>query len=158
MGAPRREESASGPAATSARMVLFFAGDERFALPLEEVREVVVPRPPFARVPRAPKMVRGAMNLRGRVVAVIELAPLLGLAADLLRPEEGHVIILDRERRGLGLLVKGIVGVQDLEVPREPESREPRGLVRGTAQLAGAAVTVLDAQAVEGLAASLFVR
>ena len=53
------------------RHVLFRVGGERFALPLGSIREVVNPQPPFARVPRAPDSVRGAMNLRGRVVAVV---------------------------------------------------------------------------------------
>ena len=35
------------------RHVVFRVGGERFALPLEAVREVVLPQPPFARVPRA---------------------------------------------------------------------------------------------------------
>ncbi len=37
---------------TGPRQVLFRAGGERFGLPLESVREVVIPQPPFARVPR----------------------------------------------------------------------------------------------------------
>ncbi|OFX22886.1 MAG: chemotaxis protein CheW [Anaeromyxobacter sp. RBG_16_69_14] len=137
-------------------MVLFRAGGERFALPLEAVREVVVPQLPFARVPRAAPAVRGAMNLRGRVVAVVELAPLLGLPADLLEPAQGHVLILDRDRRGLGLLVASVLGVETLVTTAPPEARVPGGPARCVAQMGGGAVTVLDAEALEARAASLF--
>ncbi len=137
-------------------MVLFRAGGERFALPLEAVREVVVPQLPYARVPRASPAVRGAMNLRGRVVAVVELAPLLGLAADLLGPAQGHVLILDRDRRGLGLLVASVLGVEALVATAPPEARAPGELGRSVAQVEGMAVTVLDAEALEARAASLF--
>jgi purine-binding chemotaxis protein CheW len=137
------------------RHVVFRAGGERFALPLEVVREVVVPRPPFARVPRAPAAVRGAMNLRGRVVAVVELAPLLGLAPDALGPGQGHVLLLDRERRGLGVLVSSVLGVEPLAPAREV-ALEPGGLDRGVAEVHGAAVTVLDADVLEARAAALF--
>ncbi len=134
----------------ASRMVVFRAGGERFGLPLEAVREVVVPQPPFARVPRAPAAVRGAMNLRGRVLAVVELAPLLGLGAEALGPGQGHVLVLDRARRGLGLLVASVLGVEPLEAP-PGTAGEPGAADRG------AAVAVLDADALEASAAALFV-
>ena len=156
------DEGASGPAAGSAeeappategtappledRHVLFRSGGQRFALPLEAVREVVVPAPPYARVPRAGAAVRGAMNLRGRVVAVVELAPLLGLPRDALGPAQGHLLLLDRGRRGLALLVEGVLGVE----------RIPARAAGATAEVGGAAVRVLDGDALETLAAALF--
>jgi purine-binding chemotaxis protein CheW len=139
-----------------ARFVLFRAGGERYALALEAVREVVVPQPPFARVPRAAPAVRGAMNLRGRVVAVVDLAPLLGRAAEALAPAQGHVLILDRDRRSLGLLVSSVLGVDTLEEGSCPGAPEPNGLACGVAQLGGGAVTVLDPDALEARAAALF--
>jgi len=137
-------------------MVLFKAGGERFALPLETVREVVVPQPPFARVPRAAPAVRGAMNLRGRVVAVVELAPLLGLPAEALGPSQGHVLVLDRDRRALGLLVSSVLGVESVAVEPGATSRAPGEPARGVAEVGGVAVTVLDADALDARAAALF--
>lgn len=140
----------------AARVVLFRAGGERYAMPLEAVREVVVPQPPFARVPRAAPAVHGAMNLRGRVVAVVDLAQLLGCRADPLAPAQGHVLILDRDRRGLGLLVSTVLGVDTLEDGSCPDAPDAGGLACGVAQVGGAAATVLDADAVEARAAALF--
>jgi purine-binding chemotaxis protein CheW len=137
------------------RQVVFRAGGERFALPLEAVREVVVPQPPYARVPRAPAAVRGAMNLRGRVVAVVELAPIVGLPADVLAPGQGNVIVLDREKRGLGVLVAGVLGVEAVEPPRA-EPREAAALARGVVEARGMAVTVLDPDALAARALALF--
>jgi len=137
-----------------ARHIIFRAGGERFAVPLGAVREVVLPQPPFARVPRAAPGVRGAMNLHGRVVAVVELAALLGLPPEGLAPTQGHVLVLDAGRRGLGLLVASVLGVDGLPPP--DVVRAPGGLVRGVSELAGAAVAVLDAGALEEAAAALF--
>ena len=55
------------------RHVVFRVAGERFALPLDAVREVVVPQPPFARVPRSSEAVRGVAA--GRAGAVTVLAP-----------------------------------------------------------------------------------
>ena len=135
------------------RHVLFRAGGERFALPLEAVREVVTPQPPFARVPRASEAVRGAMNLRGRVVAVVDLAPLVGLGPQPLEPGQGQVVVLDRDRRALGLLIEAVLGVESLGPP-ERGGQGP--VVRGVVTVRGLAVTVLDPDALAAESRALF--
>jgi len=135
------------------RHVLFRAGGERFALPLDCVREVVIPQGPFARVPRTGAAVRGAMNLRGRVVAVVDLAALVGAGSEPLEAGRGQVVILDRDRRSLGLLVSQVYGVG----PVAPEREQPPGaMVRGIGQIDGGAVTVLDPEAVAAHSAAQF--
>ncbi len=135
------------------RQVVFRVGAERFALPLEAVREVVLPQPPFARVPRASDAVRGVMNLRGRVVAVVDLAALVGLAPQPLDGRAGLVLVLDPQgRRALGVLIGGVVGVETLASPDEA----PAGLVRGVARARDGAVTLLAAEALTRDAEALF--
>jgi purine-binding chemotaxis protein CheW len=136
------------------RHVVFKVGAERYALPLEAVREVVLPQPPFARVPRCPDAVRGAMNLRGRVIAVVDLAQLVGLPAQGLGPGLGQVLILDHGKRALGLLIGGVVGVEALA---DANAEAPaQGLVRGVAASRTGAVTVLAAGPLVEQATRLF--
>lgn len=135
------------------RCVLFRAAGERFALPLEAVREVVLPQPPFARVPRSDRAVRGAMNLRGRVVPVVELAPLLGLAGPPLAERDGQVIVLEGPRPGLGLLVAAVLGV---EVLLPEEGGGAGGISCGVAAARDGAATLLDAAALAAEAESRF--
>ncbi len=134
------------------RHVVFRVASERYALPLEAVREVVVPHPPFARVPRASEAVRGVMNLRGRVVAVVDLAALVGLPPQPLEAATGHVLMLDPGKRAMGFLVGGVLGVETIVPPADA----PGGLVRGVAAAAGGAVTLLGAEALTGEAERLF--
>ncbi len=150
-GEPAGSE-ARPPAAEGERHVLFRVAGERYALPLEAVREVVVPQPPFARVPRASEAVRGVMNLRGRVVAVVDLAPLVGLAPQPLAPAAGHVLVLERDRRALGLLIGAVLGVEPLAAPEASPGRLVRGMAAGRA----GAVTVLAPDALAAHAESLF--
>jgi purine-binding chemotaxis protein CheW len=134
------------------RHVVFRVAGERFAMPLAAVREVVVPQPPFARVPRASEAVRGVMNLRGRVVAVVDLAQLVGLAPQPLEGGAGQVLILEHGKRALGFLIGGVLGVEAIALP---EGAEP-GPVRGVAAAAAGAVTVLGADALAVEAERLF--
>ncbi len=134
------------------RHVVFRVATERYALPLEAVREVVPPQPPFARVPRASEAVRGVMNLRGRVVAVVDLAALVGLAPQALAEGAGQVLILDHGKRTLGFLIGGVVGVE----PIPPLADAGPGLVRGVAAARAGAVTLLGPAALAEEAVGLF--
>ncbi len=134
------------------RHVVFRVASERYAIPLAAVREVVIPQPPFARVPRASEAVRGVMNLRGRVVAVVDLAALVGLPAQPLQAATGHVLMLDPGKRALGFLIGAVLGVETIQPPADA----PGGLVRGVAPASGGAVTLLGADALTGEAERLF--
>jgi purine-binding chemotaxis protein CheW len=137
------------------RHVIFRVEKERYALPLGAIREVVVPPGLFSRVPRAPAAVRGVINLRGRVVTVVELTKLLGL------PDVGgdgeRIVLLDRGRRDLGLLVTDVDGIEPIEKVTSAPGR-PASAIRGVARLKGLAVTVLDPEGLDGTLAALFTK
>lgn len=137
------------------RHVVFWIGSERYGLPLAAVREVVNPAA-MSGVPRAPAAVRGIMNLRGRVVTVVDLAALLGItAAQAPAMLPGKVVLLDRGRRDLGLLVGEVDGVHPLE-DLAPAPGESLPSVRGVAQTPRGAVTVLDSDGLDRQIVALF--
>ncbi len=139
------------------RHVVFWIGSERFGLPLAAVREVVNPAA-TSRVPRAPSAVRGIMNLRGRVVTVVDLAQLLGISGappSQAGPPTGKVVLLDRGRRDLGLLVGEVDGVHPLE-DISPAPGEALPSIRGVAHTARGAVTVLESDGLDRQIVALF--
>jgi chemotaxis signal transduction protein len=131
--------------------VIFTLGQERYGVLLSKVRTVVVPRQ-LSRIPRAPKVMLGIMNLRGRVVSVVDLAHLLGLQADLL---PGKVLLLDRGRTELGLAVSDVLGIAPLEAKARPPEGSPP-FVSAVAQDDRGTVTLLDADALDVQVTSLF--
>jgi purine-binding chemotaxis protein CheW len=138
------------------RHVVFWIGQERYGLPLASVREVVNPAP-MSGVPRAPPAVRGIMNLRGRVITVVDLAGLLGLppAPAPPGPPPGKVLLLDRGRRDLGLLIGEVDGVHSVE-ELTPAPGEALPSIRGVARSNRGAVTVLDADGLDRQITLLF--
>lgn len=137
------------------RHVVFRLEKDRYALPLAAIREVVVPPPQFTRVPRAPRVVSGVMNLRGRVVTVVDLRALLELEGDSDREQGDRVVILDRGRRDLGLLVSDVDGMETIEKVAAAPGKHSSA-VRGVARLRGWAVTVLDPDGLDGMVVESF--
>jgi purine-binding chemotaxis protein CheW len=135
------------------RHVVFRVEGALYALPLAAVREVVVAPEGFSRVPRAPAAVTGVVNLRGRVVTVVDLRPVLGFAESTVKAAK--LLLLDRGRRDLALSVSDVEGIEQLE-PLAAVAEETTGLVRGVAQLGAARVQVLDAERLDARVAGLF--
>lgn len=136
------------------RHIIFHLENDAYALPLAAVREVVVPPTVWSKVPRGPAAVRGVMNLRGRVVTVVELRRLL---SDTHSSTPHHkIVLLDRGRRDLGLLVTEVDGIESIErILPVPGQTVPR--VRGSARVNGLVLTVLDAEEIDRAVAGLFV-
>jgi purine-binding chemotaxis protein CheW len=109
------------------RAVICLHGGNRYALPLSAVRRVTE-MSFLSRVPRAPPALLGVMSQQGRVAALVDLGPLVGLKARPARPE-GRVVMLQRTKGDVGLYVSEVAGIE--EIPAEGrELSEPSGAVR----------------------------
>lgn len=116
------------------------AGEE-YALPTSGVREVAT----FAGVtpiPGAPARILGAVNLRGQVVPVIDLAAALGLTAG---DEPGRIVVAEAGGRQAGFAVEDVVDVGEVaESGEQPDAP----LLSGTAMIDGDLVGIVDIDAV----------
>jgi purine-binding chemotaxis protein CheW len=136
------------------RHVVFLVGKDRYALPLDAVREVVVAPDRFTRVPHAGAAVKGVMTLRGRVVPVADLGKLLTGTA-VQQTSTGRIVLLELSRRDLGLLVSDVVGIEPIEGVERVGAHTSR-LVRGLAQVHDSPVTVLELQPLDAAVAGAF--
>lgn len=64
----------------------------------------------MTRVPQAPEFVLGIMNLRGRIVTIIDLGKKLGLAPSK-KTENSRIIIVNSREENIGFLVDKITDV-----------------------------------------------
>lgn len=84
-------------------LVTFRLDTEEFGIPIEQAREVVRVGE-LTRVPEAPPHIRGVVNLRGRVLPVVEIRTRLGLES--LDPgAKARIVVVESGGRTLGLLV-----------------------------------------------------
>ena len=89
------------------RAVVCQAGGRRFALPLEDVREVCTDVP-MVRMPGVAAPVEGVANVRGSLVTVVRAADLVGGASPPSGPSPWLVVLRFREGRVA-------LGVDDIE-------------------------------------------
>lgn len=59
------------------QIVVFALGAERYGVPISAVYEIIR-RQPITAVPQAPEFVRGVINLRGRIIPVVDLRERFG--------------------------------------------------------------------------------
>jgi purine-binding chemotaxis protein CheW len=130
------------------RLVCFRLGHQRFGAPIEQVKETIVLRP-ITKVFLMPPWVAGILNLRGDVVAVLDLGRFLGLSPARLGPET-RVVIARGAGRTAGLLVDQLDDVRTIAEDRlatVPGTLAPEhaALSRGVCTLDdGAPLAVLD--------------
>jgi len=104
---------------SSNEYVTAMIGDQLFGLPIQRVQDVFVPER-ITRVPLAPAEIAGVLNLRGRIVTLIEMRRRLGLED---RAPGAACMAVGVEARGesYGLLIDSVGEVLKLD----DETRQP---------------------------------
>lgn len=137
------------PVSLPGRYLGFRLGGETYGLEIGVVQEIVGMLP-VTRVPGAPAHVRGVVNLRGRVVPVVDLRSLFGMAA--AAETRRTCLVVCRIEDGTETVVAAAVADDVTEVMRidaagaPPPADDAAGAcVAGLAQQGGRVVILLDA-------------
>lgn len=101
------------------KMVLlttFFVGDSLCALDASGVQEVIR-IDALTRIRNAPEQVAGVINLRGRIVTLLDLGIILGFGPSTVT-KESRVFIIEDRNEFLGLLVDKVGEVTEMQPDR----------------------------------------
>jgi len=138
-------ERASG----STAWISFTLAGQQYAAPVERVQEVIRPRD-IAPVPGAPHTLLGLMNLRGRLLPVIDGRQRLALkGGDASDSANARVLVLDTGGEPAGLLVEAVgdlIRIDQEQIAPVPVGRavRPHDPVRGVVQRALGFTALLD--------------
>ena len=129
------------------QIVGFRIGRETFGLPISLVHEIVRP-PEITNVPHAPEYVEGVMNLRGRIVPVIDLRRRFGGAA-IQNSRKNRVLVVDVESRAVGLIVDSaseVLKISDAQIEPPPNvfTDAATSYVTGVAKYQGRLIILVD--------------
>jgi purine-binding chemotaxis protein CheW len=99
-------------ATTARQIVVFTLGSEHYALPIQEVHEIIRYTEPRSVASRA-DWVRGVISLRGRIVPVYDVAARLGISSELT--EDTKIVIVEAGSETAGVIVDSVEEVLTVE-------------------------------------------
>ncbi len=111
---------------------------------VQEIRRVTE----ITSVPRAPRFIRGVINLRGRILPVLDLRTRLGLG-EVATSRAARIVVVRVKDRLLGLLVDGasqVLKIPVSQVEPAPEEVVQKGgdYIRGVAKLDDRLIILVD--------------
>ena len=135
------------------RFCTFFVEDQFFGVPVQQVQEVIQCQE-VTRVPLAPKVIRGLINLRGQIVVAVDLRRRFEMSE---RPESQPPmnVVVRTDDGAVSFLVDEIGDVveadeEDCEPPPETLAGLARELVLGVHKLRDRLMLVLDTERAMG--------
>ena len=97
------------------QVLVFELDNEEYALNITDLREIIS-IPDITPIPNAPEFIRGILNLRGKIVVVVDLEKRFGLTREN-KIEPKHIVITEVEGNSFGVIVDNVE-----EVLRVPQS------------------------------------
>jgi purine-binding chemotaxis protein CheW len=129
------------------QLVGFRIGRETFGLPIEIVREIVRV-PEITSVPNAPDYIEGVINLRGRIIPIVDLRKRFG-EKTFAPHKTNRIVVVEIDTRAIGLLVNSASEVlrippSEIEEPHNVFKEGELSYITGVGKLKGRLVMMLD--------------
>lgn len=149
--APASQES-NTLASLAGKFLTFSLGDEAYGIPVLKVREIITMLH-ITMVPQMPPHVKGVINLRGKVIPVIDLRTKLGLHETPLSENSCIVVVQlsmpGGEVKNIGLIVDAVeevanVAAEDIEAAPDFGGSINVEYLLGMAKIKGSVKSLLD--------------
>jgi purine-binding chemotaxis protein CheW len=143
---PVREERKVAEA--TEHLSTFFLAREEYGVDVRLVQEIIRVSE-ITTVPRAPGFIKGVINLRGRIIPVVDLKRKLGLGEVDEKAKAARIVVVKVRERLVGLLVDGASQVLKVPVAAiEPAPEEvveiDANYIRGVAKLETRLIILMD--------------
>lgn len=91
------------------QIVVFKLGQEEYGLHIDQIKEVVI-TPTITRMPQTPAFVRGVANIRGNVIAILDLEEKFGLTRtqEIADAKHNFTLVIESEEYKMGILVREV--------------------------------------------------
>lgn len=122
------------------QIIVFRLGNEEYALEIDLVKEVV-PTPNITRVPLLPNYILGVANIRGKILAVLDLATKFGIGNTIeeLNKDASFSLVIESEVHQMAVLAHQIpdtlsINESDIDdspnIIKEFEKKYIRGVIK----------------------------
>lgn len=133
------------------QLVVFDLADEGYGVDISAVREIIRLQE-ITHVPRTPEFVEGVINLRGKVIPVIDLRKRFGLAVEA-ESQDNRIVVVDIGDQDIGVVVDAVTEVlriptDSVEPPASVITTADSDYLLGIAKLDSRLIILLDLQKV----------
>jgi len=123
--------ASAAPGQVERQVVALHLGEEIYGVDIASIHTVLTPQP-ITSVPNVPNYVRGVMNLRGRILPVMDLRTRFGLPLlDAERVKFSRIVIVEAGGLTAGLIVDAVSEVLKISA----DAIEPPSALLGSADL-----------------------
>ena len=135
-------------------LVVFKLGVEEYGVRIEQVKEVTV-TPEIAKMPRTPSFIKGVANIRGDIIAIMDLEHRFGIAratpAPGRRDTRTYTLVIESSDFTIGLIVQEVP--QSLSIPVSQIDKTPHliqernkieNFIEGIGKVDGRLIIILD--------------
>jgi len=134
-------------AITEKQMVLFELGAETYALDISIVHEIIRMQQ-ITKVPKAPFFVEGVINLRGKVIPVVDMGKRFGIEKTE-RTKHNRIVVVDIKGTTIGIVVDAVTEViringDSVEQASDIITAADSDYLQGIAKLGDKMVILLD--------------
>ncbi len=103
-------------------VIVFYLDKQPFALSIDDIREIVL-TPPITPLPLAPAYYCGVANVRGKVLAIVDLATQFGIKQDEIGDNRTFTLVISHDTHAVGFRIQEMpytLSVQDEQIENAP--------------------------------------
>jgi purine-binding chemotaxis protein CheW len=90
------------------QIIVFRQGDEEYALHIDQIKEVVI-TPSITRMPQTPSYIKGVANIRGNIIAILDLEEKFNLnRLPGTGAENNYTLVVESDDLKMGILVREV--------------------------------------------------
>jgi purine-binding chemotaxis protein CheW len=140
------QDNAKGAASTF-QIVVFRLGHEEYALQIGQIKEVVQ-TPSITSMPQSPEYIKGVSNIRGNVIAIVDLEERFGLKSkDADNVSGKYTLVVESEEFKMGVLVKDVpntMAIAESAVDQSLMSNDDQSYIKGIVKLDKRLIILID--------------
>ncbi|MEJ8802462.1 chemotaxis protein CheW [Pontibacter sp. H249] len=135
-------------------LIVFKLGDEFYAIKIDQVKEVTI-TPSITRMPRTPEFVQGVANIRGDIIAIVDLEKRFNIrpaaVAEGTESKLTYTLVIEAKEYNIGVVVREVPQSLNLsmsKIDRAPSFLQDTNIkenyIEGIAKVDHKLIIVLD--------------
>lgn len=147
------KKEGNGSEFKTTQIIVFKLGEEEYGLQIDQIKEVVL-TPNITRIPLTSKHIKGVANVRGNILAIIDLEERFGLKSEndnsnITKPN--FTLVVESEDFKMGILVREVpntLAISEKDIDLSPniiqETSQDKNYIKGIVKKQNRLIILID--------------